>query len=213
MSAPETVHSAIVAPQGIWWKPAHRAEKLWVGIAFAWCMVLFAMMPLWHLKGGQNPSGVRGRVEPAAYMARVQEFIAQYQVGEDHGIAVVEPPAGADIYMVGMMWRWMPVLRLRAGVHYTLHLSSIDVNHGFNLYPLNINFQIVPGYDYGLRVVPNQTGDYRVICNEFCGIGHHTMVGRIVVVDSAAAFLPRLADSTVTATPATPDTAKQGGVR
>jgi cytochrome c oxidase subunit 2 len=59
------------------------------------------------------------------------------------------------------------------------------VNHGFNLYPLNINFQVLPGYDYGLRIVPNQAGDYRVVCNEFCGIGHHTMLGRIIVTDGA----------------------------
>ena len=30
---------------GIWWKPAHKAEKVWIAIAFAWCMVLFAMRP------------------------------------------------------------------------------------------------------------------------------------------------------------------------
>ena len=41
------------------------------------------------------------------------------------------------------------------------------------------------GYDYGLRVTPNASGDFRIICNEFCGIGHHTMVGRVIVVDSA----------------------------
>ena len=184
---PETYHSAVVAPQGTWWKPAHKAERIWVMIAFGWCMVLFAMMPLWHLKGDQNPSGIRGRTTPEKYMARVSEFINQYQVGEDHGIAVVEPPAGADVYLIGMMWQWMPVLRLREGVSYTLHLSSLDVNHGFSLFPVNLNFQVVPGYDYGLKIVPNAAGDFRIVCDEFCGIGHHTMVGKVIIVDSAAA--------------------------
>ena len=64
-------HSGIEAPQGVWWKPLHGGEKIWVTIAFAWCLVLFAMMPLWHLRGGQNPSGIRYRVEPRAYAARV----------------------------------------------------------------------------------------------------------------------------------------------
>jgi len=210
MSAPETLHSGIAAPQGIWWKPAHKGEKTWVAIAFAWCMVLFAMMPLWHFKGGQNPSGIRGRTDPAAYMARTQEFINQYQVGEEQSIPVVEPPAGADVYMIGMMWQWRPVLRLHAGTAYTLHISSLDVNHGFSLYPVNVNFQVVPGYDYGLRIVPNSTGDFRVLCNEFCGIGHHTMVGKVLVLDSAAPRLPYLRDSLTTGT--LPDSAK-GGVR
>ncbi len=177
------MHSGIESPKGIWWTPAHKAERLWVIIAFAWCMVLFAMMPFWHLKGGQNPSGIRAKVDPAAYTARVSEFIAAYQVGEESGIPVVEPPPGSDVYLMGTMWQWRPVLRLQAGAEYTLHISSVDVNHGFSLFPLNINFQVVPGYDYGLRVTPTEAGDFRIICNEFCGIGHHLMVGRIYVVE------------------------------
>ena len=93
---PET-HTGLDAPAGVWWKPAHPSEKLWVAIAFGWCIVLFAMMPLWHLKGGQNPSGIRRRVNPAAYYQRTQEFIKQYKVGDDRGMPIVEPPAGSDV--------------------------------------------------------------------------------------------------------------------
>jgi cytochrome c oxidase subunit 2 len=180
-------HTGMEPATGVWWKPAHRTEKVWVAIAFGWCMVLFAMMPLWHIRGGQNPSGIRSRVEPAAFEARVQEFIADYQVGVENGIPVVEPPPGSDVYMMGQMWRWTPVLRLRKDAEYTLHLSSKDVNHGFNLFPFNVNFQVVPGYDYGLRVTPTEAGEFRIVCNEFCGVGHHLMVGRVVVEDAEVA--------------------------
>jgi len=175
------MNSGVVSPGAGWWKPANRSEKLWVTIAFVWCMVLFAMMPFWHLKGGQNASGTRARVEPSAYMARVDQFVKDYQVGEEMGVPVVQPPPGSDIYMLARMWQWYPVLKLKQGATYTLHLSSLDVNHGFSLYPVNINFQIVPGYDYGLKVTPNQAGQFTVICNEFCGIGHHLMTGRVIV--------------------------------
>ncbi|HUH13051.1 MAG TPA: hypothetical protein VMK65_08070 [Longimicrobiales bacterium] len=177
------MNSGLESPKGVWWKPAHPSEKVWFSIAFAWCMVLFAMMPLWHLKGGQNPSGIRSKVEPAAFEARTQEFIAEYQIGTDNGIPVVEPPPGSDVYLLGRMWSWTPVLKLRKGAEYTLHLSSKDVNHGFALYPVNVNFQVIPGYDYALRVTPSEAGDFRVICNEFCGIGHHLMLGRVIVTD------------------------------
>lgn len=179
-------HTGMQSPRGIWWKPAHRTEKMWVAIAFGWCMVLFAMMPLWHLKGAQNPSGIRYRTTPQAYFARAQEFINSYKVGEDHGIPVVEPPPGSEVYLVAMSWRWMPVLHLKKGAQYTLHLSSLDVNHGFSLFPVNANFQVVPGFDYGLRITPTEAGDFRITCNEFCGIGHHTMVGRVVVTEGTA---------------------------
>ena len=181
------MNTGLQSPQGVWWKPAHGAEKMWVRIAFAWCMVLFAMMPLWHLKGGQNPAGIRGRVDPGAFGERAREFIAAHQVGEENGVPVVEPPAGADIYLIAQMWRWEPVLRLRKGVEYTLHLSSLDVNHGFSLTPVNLNFQVVPGYDYALRITPTTSGEFSIVCNEFCGINHHAMVGRVVVLDGPPA--------------------------
>ncbi len=174
-------HSAINSPTGVWWKPANKQEKLWISIAFMWCLVLFAMMPLWHIKGGQNPSGIRAKVEPIEFAKRVGRFIEDYKVGEDNGYPVVEPPPGSDVYLIGRMWHWSPVLKLKKDAEYILHLSSADVNHGFSLFPINVNIQVVPGYDYALRVTPNAAGEFRVICNEFCGIGHHMMVGKIVV--------------------------------
>lgn len=177
------MHSGLESPKGIWWKPAHRSEKIWVTIAFAWCMVLFAMMPIMHARGGQNVSGIRHRVEPAAFQQRLGEFVAAYQVGTDNGFPLVAPPPGSDIYMSATMWSWMPVLKLQKGVEYTLHLSALDVNHGFSLLPLNVNLQVVPGYDYGIRVTPTESGDFRIVCNEFCGIGHHMMVGKVIVTD------------------------------
>lgn len=177
------MRSGLESPERVWWKPAHRAEKVWVGIAFAWCMVLFAMMPIMHARGGQNVSGIRHKVEPAAFQQRVSEFIAEYQVGTDNGYPVVAPPPGSHIYLQGTMWSWIPVLKLQKGVEYTLHLSALDVNHGFSLLPLNVNMQVVPGYDYGIRVTPTEAGDFRVVCNEFCGIGHHMMVGKVIVTD------------------------------
>jgi cytochrome c oxidase subunit II len=180
------MQTGMEAPKGVWWKPAHRTEKIWVTIAFVWCLILFAMMPFWHLRGGQNASGIRHRVDPAAFSARVDEFIAEYQIGDDRGFPIVAPPAGSDIYLEARMWSWRPILQLEKDTEYILHLSASDVNHGFGLVPLNVNLQVIPGYDYALRVTPTEAGDFRIICNEFCGIGHHMMIGRVIVVDPDA---------------------------
>lgn len=177
------VHTGLEPVPGVWWKPAHKSEKVWVSVAFVWCLILFAMMPLWHWKGGQNPSGIRRKVDPQAFYARTVAFATQYKIGEDRGVPIVAPPVGSDIYLTAMAYNWYPILQLEKGKEYTLHLSALDVIHGFGLYPVNVNFVVIPGYDYGLRVTPTSSGDFRIICNEFCGIGHHTMVGRVIVVD------------------------------
>jgi len=171
---------------GVWWKPAHKAEKVWVSIAFGWCIVLFAMMPLWHWKGGQNPSGVRTRVDPKAYYARTTKFAAQYKVGEDRGLPIVAPPPGAEVYLVGLTFQWYPILQLQQGKEYMLHMSSLDVNHGFAVFDPSGTFvaqaQMVPGYDTTLRLTFTKPGKYVVRCFEYCGIGHAAMVGAFRVV-------------------------------
>jgi cytochrome c oxidase subunit 2 len=41
-----------------------------------------------------------------------------------------------------------------------------------------------PGYESVVTMTPNQTGQFGIVCNEYCGFGHHTMTGRIYVVDN-----------------------------
>ncbi len=173
---------SVTSPERIWWtKTLPREEKTWVTIALVWAIVMFGMMPLWHIAGGQNPSAETYMTTPEKYQKAVNSFIAKYTVGEDHGVAVVKPQAGGDVYILAKQWNWLPVLKLKKDVTYRLHLSSMDVQHGFSLYPLSINFMVIPGYEYVLTITPTQAGEYRIVCNEFCGIGHHLMVGKIIV--------------------------------
>jgi cytochrome c oxidase subunit 2 len=101
----------------------------------------------------------------------------------DQKIPVVKPPAGSDVYLIARLWQWWPMLELEAGQTYRLHLMSMDWLHGFSLQPENINIQVHPGYEHILTVQPTKAGTFSIICNEYCGINHHTMVSRLYVVD------------------------------
>jgi len=172
--------------QRIWWKePIERSEILWIVIALVWCLILFAMMPYWHIVGEQNLNNEAYRIKPEVFAQRTEDFAKKYKVREEGetGIPVVRPPAGSDIYMLARLWEWWPVLELEKDKTYRLHLSSLDWQHGFSLLPENINIQVHPDYEMVVTIKPNRSGEYSVICNEFCGIGHHTMVGKIYVVD------------------------------
>lgn len=172
---------SLVSPRAGWFKPPVGAERTWIGIALIWCLVLFAMMPYWHFRGKQNATGLSYRVTPKAFAERVTAFTQANQVGKEKGVPVVEPAPGSDIYLQARMWDWSPILKLKAGQTYRLHLSSLDLQHGFSLKPMNMNFQVLPGYDYVLTITPTEKGTYEIICNEFCGIGHHLMTGRMIV--------------------------------
>ena len=177
--------SAILPPADrLWYKqPIDRVEGTWIVIALVWCLIMFAMMVGWHVWGSQNLSTETYRTTPEQFQLKAQAVAAKYTVRTelDEKIPVVAPPPGSDVYMLARLWAFWPILELEKGKSYRLHLSAMDYNHGFSLQPANINIQIVPGFEHVVTVTPNQSGTYSVVCNEYCGIGHHKMVGRIYV--------------------------------
>jgi cytochrome c oxidase subunit 2 len=168
----------------VWWnEPLTKVEVTWITIAFLWGLLMFFTMIYWHFAGEQNLSNEAYRIRPELFSERTEAMAEQYTVREEGGIPVVRPPAGVDVYMLGRLWEWWPILELEKDKQYRLHISSLDWQHGFSLQPVNINLQIHPGYEMVLTITPNEVGEFSVVCNEFCGIGHHQMVGRIYVVE------------------------------
>jgi cytochrome c oxidase subunit II len=135
---------SIHALKGVWWRKVDRTEKIWLGLALAWCLILFAMTPLWHWKGGQNPSFETYRTTPADFRKKVDAFVAKGKIGEEMGMPIVAGQPDEDLYMLGRLWAWYPALKLKKGQTYRLHLSSMDLVHGFSLFPLNLNFMVLP---------------------------------------------------------------------
>jgi len=171
-------------PKRIWWnEPVERVELIWIALVLVWGLIMTFMMPYWHVVGKQNLSNEAYRTTPENYMAKAQAMVDKYTIRTetDRQYPVVKPPVGSDVYLVARLWEWWPILELEVNKSYRLHLSSMDWQHGFSLQPANINIQVLPGYEMVVTVTPNKSGEYSIICNEFCGIGHHTMVGKIYV--------------------------------
>lgn len=179
--------SAIQPPaQRLWWKqPIDRAEGTWIALALIWCLIMFAMMPFWHVVGKQNISNEAYRITPEQFTAKTQAMVDKYTVRTetDRAIPVVRPPPDSDVYLIGRLWEWWPLLELERNKTYRLHLSSVDWQHGFSLQPINVNMQVLPGYEMVITMTPDTSGEFTVVCNEYCGIGHHMMLGKIYVVD------------------------------
>ncbi len=179
--------SSIQPPsETIWWKqPLDRVEGTWIVLALVWSLIMFIMMPLWHVYGKQNLSSEAYRTTPEAFMAKTQAMVNEYTVRKetDQQIPVVRPPPGSDVYLIGRLWQWWPFLELEKGQTYRLHISSMDWQHGFSLQPINVNTQILPGYEMVLTITPDTSEHQTIICNEYCGIGHHMMTGKIYVTE------------------------------
>ncbi|MEX2532737.1 MAG: hypothetical protein WD360_02095 [Nitriliruptoraceae bacterium] len=173
--------STLLPPKERWWSPLGPDERRWLTIAFIWCLVLFSGMYVWLAIGDQTTPIESYRIDPDVFRAEVEAFVDEFQVDEINGAAIVEPPPGSDVYLHANRFAFRPVLKLQKGKTYRLLVSSTDVQHGLSLQPTNLNFQVLPGYLYVIRITPNETGEFPIICNEYCGLGHHLMTGLIVV--------------------------------
>ncbi len=174
---------SLFSPAEGWYnKKVSKDEKMWMVIALVLCIMLFVWMIMWHVYGKQNPSNITYRTSTAEFSKLSEAYAKQHMIGVDNGIPVVRPQPNSDVFVMSEMWRWSPVMILQKDQSYKMHISSKDVVHGFSIQPVNMNFQVYPQYDYVLEFKPTEAGEYKVICNEFCGIGHHTMIGKIVVI-------------------------------
>ena len=74
-------------------------------------------------------------------------------------------------------------------------LRSKDVLHDFAVAQFRVKMDLVPGMQTFLWLTPTREGRFEILCEELCGIGHHTMRGA-VIVDSTADYENWLAQQT-----------------
>lgn len=176
--------NSLIPPRKVYLKPLSRGERWWVIVGSVWCVLLFVAMFAWPALGGRQQTPFESyRIEQAEFRSLAEAFIADNTVGEFNGVPIVTPNAAGEVYMAAQAFVWRPVLQLRKGETTRIYLSSYDVQHGMSIQPLNLNFQVIPGYVYVVHFTPSEVGEFSVICNEYCGLGHHSMAGRIIVVE------------------------------
>lgn len=177
--------STLLEPRGRWWNPLGRDEKLWFALAGVWSVTMFLMIFfIWPAVGDEQSTFESYRIAESEFAGLTQGFIDEHGTGDSvQGIPVVAPPPGSDVYILATRFQFRPILELQRGETYRFLISSNDVQHGFSLQPENINYQVIPGYVLALEMTPEETGTYQVVCNEYCGVGHHLMLGQINVVD------------------------------
>lgn len=105
-----------------------------------------------------------------------------------HKISVTEYPIMADakasttVTVSAHLGGFEPdVIHVKKGEAMSLELSSADTTHGFACPDLGIDTILVPGRPVAVPVSASTAGEHAFFCSVFCGDGHDSMVGKIVV--------------------------------
>ena len=91
-------------------------------------------------------------------------------------------PNKYEAYILAQTWAFLPnQITIPRGSTLTMYVTSKDVQHGFIIAETNINMMVIPGQVSTLTATFDEPGEYTIVCNEYCGVGHQAMFGRIVV--------------------------------
>jgi len=91
-------------------------------------------------------------------------------------------PGRYEAHVVSKMWTFKPdLLKVPKGSVVDFYLTSSDVVHGFYIDGTDVNLTAIPNAVNYAQARFDKPGKYQVICHEFCGSGHHDMVGFIEV--------------------------------
>lgn len=92
-----------------------------------------------------------------------------------------------EVQAKGYQWYWeLSQTELPVGKLVEFQVTSADVNHGFAIYDTDMKIvtqtQAMPGVTNVLRHTFEQAGTYRILCLEYCGVAHHSMMTELHVV-------------------------------
>lgn len=92
-------------------------------------------------------------------------------------------PNAYEVVMLGAIWSFQPnEIVVPAGAEVTFLGTSADVLHGFFIEGTRVNLMLMPGQISRTTYRFKEPGEHLLVCQEYCGLGHHTMSGRVKVV-------------------------------
>ena len=148
-------------------------ERIWM-----WCagvIIVIFLGTIFVMAGAQtvHPASHLETVDPTA-LAEHPEFANPAVTSRPDGTVVVS--------VVATMFSFSPdPIEVPANRPVVFRLTSDDVVHGFQVVGTNANAMAIPGYVSQFTVTFAKPGEYLITCHEYCGLVHHSMVGRLIV--------------------------------
>jgi len=155
-------------------------ERRWVWISLGLAIVMGVMLGYFAVANNLHPPS---NVEPidSSRLHLSEEF------AEDNLGVKTNPDGSVRVTLVAARYGFYPPrIEVPVDTQVTFRLASADVLHGVHVPNTNMATMVVPGYIAEVTTTFPRTGEYSLLCNEYCGLGHDSMWSRLVVVPKTA---------------------------
>lgn len=101
-------------------------------------------------------------------------------------------PGRYEAVVTAQLFNFTPgEIEIPAGSKVTFIVTSRDVIHGYKIEKSPINMMVIPGQISRMTTTFDTPGEYYIYCHEYCGAGHHLMVGKLIVTPAKTASTNR----------------------
>lgn len=161
---------------GAVWAEVARTEDRWLFVMLGMLAVMMAVVVATSAVHALHPPSNVETVDPTTL--HLSGEFAESNLG-----TASEPDDSVTVRMIAEEYAFVPnCVEVPVDTPVKFRLTSTDVIHGFLLSATNVNTMVIPGYVAEVRSSFGRPGVYNMPCNEFCGVGHHGMVARVVVL-------------------------------
>jgi cytochrome c oxidase subunit 2 len=151
----------------------HRYERWWIGFGLAMLALFLAVILFAAFADNINPPSGMQQIDPTR-VASTPPF--------DHPGLHKVADGNYEAYYVAQIFMFTPnTVTVPAGSTVTFYVTSPDVIHGFEIAQTDVNVMVIPGWVNTAKHTFTKPGTYLLVCNEYCGIGHENMFGKIEV--------------------------------
>jgi cytochrome c oxidase subunit II len=148
-------------------------ERIWMWAAGALIAVFLGAIVL--TTGAQA-------VEPPSHVETIDPTTISAHPEFGTPKVTTRPDGSVVVPVVTAMFAFSPdPIEIPVSVPVTFRITSQDVIHGFEIAGTNANAMAIPGYVSQFTITFPKAGQYAIVCNEFCGLMHHMMVGHLTV--------------------------------
>jgi cytochrome c oxidase subunit 2 len=151
----------------------HTYEKAFLAVGIGVLVLCASALAYATFGMGMHLPGRVAEVDPVT-VRRTPPF--------DHPGVRQTGPNAYEAVIVAQIWLFTPSeIRVPRNAAVTFLVTSADVIHGFHIDQTRVNMMAIPGQVSKTTHTFTQPGEYLLVCHEYCGVGHHTMSGKVIV--------------------------------
>lgn len=153
----------------------HKYEKIWLVFGIASLIVFLSVVGVSAFSQDHTPAGGMETIDP--------QKVSETAPFDNPGVTQLDD----DTYqatIVAMAFGYQaPELKVPVGKEIIFKVTSTDVVHSLTIDNTKVNMMVVPGRITTKSYTFEEPGTYLILCNEYCGTGHHMMYTEIEVYE------------------------------